>query len=129
MSHPEFFDLDQGILNAGKIQFLRESKSAPDVAVFDQFKGMQAMKSGIKALFALSAIAVSSAAFAQAATATPSSDPFVQNREEKAAARKEYSKDKKLSKSEYQAEKKHANQKLKRTGQRSDTEKNLEVPK
>lgn len=63
---------------------------------------------------------------AQSTKDTTSKDPFVQRREEKKAAKKQY-KSKSIDKSEYKAQKKTANDKLRATGERSDQEKNLEL--
>lgn len=92
------------------------------------------MKTSFKALIALSAIAFSGVAFAQSTDAAATSkDPFVQNRTEKAQAKSEYKAEYKKEKAEakhvYKKQKAAANKKLKATGERSDTEKNLEVPK
>ena len=60
---------------------------------------------------------------------SPVSDPFAQSRDEKAQAKSEYKKDKSHGRDEYRQAKKDSTAKLKSTHQRSETEKNLEVPK
>jgi hypothetical protein len=60
---------------------------------------------------------------------SPASDPFAQSRNEKAQAKSEYKQDKSHGRDEYRQAKKESAAKLKSTHQRSETEKNLEVPK
>jgi len=60
---------------------------------------------------------------------SPVTDPFAQSRNEKAQARTEYKQDKTKGRAEYRQAKKESTAKLKATNQRSETEKNLEVPK
>jgi hypothetical protein len=91
-----------------------------------------------RSILALCAIAASGAVFAQTGASSASGegsaaqsgnkDPFIQNREEKGAARKEYRKDKSISKDQYKQQKKVANQKLKQSGAESESTKNTEVP-
>ena len=59
----------------------------------------------------------------------PVSDPFAKSRDEKAQARNEYKHEKTKDRAEYKQAKKESVAKLKATKQRSDTEKNLEVPR
>jgi hypothetical protein len=61
--------------------------------------------------------------------AAPTNDPFANSRNEKAQARSTYKGEKAKDRAEYRKEKKESANKLKATHQRSDTEKNLEVPK
>lgn len=78
------------------------------------------------ALLSLAGIAAAQSN-ASSAPAAGSKDPFVERRDEAAQAKKAY-KAKKISKQEYNKEKKQAKDKLKATGVRSDTEKNQDVP-
>jgi len=59
----------------------------------------------------------------------PTSDPFAKSRDEKAEAKDAYKREKTKDRAEYKHAKKESVAKLKATNQRSDTEKNLEVPK
>ena len=59
----------------------------------------------------------------------PTSDPFAKSRDEKAEAKHAYKHEKTKDRAEYKHAKKESVAKLKATNQRSDTEKNLEVPK
>ena len=59
----------------------------------------------------------------------PVNDPFAERRNEKAQAKSEYKKDKSQGRDEYRQAKKESAAKLKSTNERSETEKNLEVPK
>lgn len=59
----------------------------------------------------------------------PSNDPFAKSRDEKAEAKGAYKHEKSKDRAEYKRAKKESANKLKATSQRSDTEKNLEVPK
>lgn len=59
----------------------------------------------------------------------PASDPFAKRRDEKALAKQAYKQDKTKDRVEYKHAKKESMAKLKATNQRSDTEKNMEVPK
>lgn len=91
-----------------------------------------------KTIVACSAIAVSGIALAQTGAAgtsgtgadaqSGSKDPYVQNREEKAQSRKDYRKDKSISKQQYSQERKEANKRLRQSGAQTDTTKNTEVP-
>lgn len=63
-----------------------------------------------------------------ASSSSTSSDPFVERREAKKEAKREYKAEKKDAKQEYKQAKKEANAKLKSSGDRSTTEKNLDVP-
>lgn len=60
---------------------------------------------------------------------SPVADPFVQSRNEKAQAKNEYRQERAKERAEYRDAKKESQAKLKTTNQRSDTEKNLEVPR
>lgn len=79
------------------------------------------------AMVAMASIACAQAPASGSQGAQASKDPFVEARKEKAVAKGEY-KAKKINKAEYKQEKKKARSKLKATGVRSDTEKNMEVP-
>lgn len=59
----------------------------------------------------------------------PASDPFAKSRDEKAQAKQAYKHEKTKDRAEYKHAKKESVAKLKATNQRSDTEKNMEVPK
>lgn len=59
----------------------------------------------------------------------PIADPFAQSRNEKAQAKSEYRQEKAKERAEYRNARHESQAKLKITNQRSDTEKNLEVPK
>jgi hypothetical protein len=59
----------------------------------------------------------------------PASDPFAKSRDEKAQAKSAYKREKTKDRAEYKQAKQESVAKLKATNQRSDTEKNLEVPK
>jgi hypothetical protein len=59
----------------------------------------------------------------------PTSDPFAKSRDEKAQAKNAYKHEKTKDRAEYKNAKKESVAKLKATNQRSDTEKNMEVPK
>jgi hypothetical protein len=89
-------------------------------------------------LLACGVIAISNLAFAQSATSEPaattgasqsSSDPIIQNRMEKAKARAEYRKKKKIAKQDFSAKKKEANQKLRSTEQQSSAGTTVEPSK
>jgi hypothetical protein len=96
------------------------------------------MRNIIRTAVACCAIAACGLAFAQtgstessgggAAAQTGKQDPYVQNREEKAQARKEYRKDKSGSKEQYREERKAANSKLRQSGAHSESTKNLDAP-
>ena len=59
----------------------------------------------------------------------PTNDPFAKSRDEKAQAKQAYKHDKTKGRAEYKHAKKESVAKLKATNQRSDTEKNMEVPR
>lgn len=59
----------------------------------------------------------------------PTNDPFAKSRDEKAQAKQAYKHDKTKDRAEYKHAKKESVAKLKATNQRSDTEKNMEVPR
>lgn len=59
----------------------------------------------------------------------PTNDPFAKSRDEKAQAKHAYKHEKTKDRAEYKHAKKESVAKLKATNQRSDTEKNMEVPK
>lgn len=61
------------------------------------------------------------------ANAQQSKDAFVQNREEKKEAKKEY-KNHEISKQQYKEEKKAANDKLRATGEKPTAQTNIEFP-
>ncbi|RZI42616.1 hypothetical protein EGT07_11485 [Herbaspirillum sp. HC18] len=63
----------------------------------------------------------------QASSGKSSKDPFVERRDEKKAAKKQY-KSGDISKEEYQKEKAEAQDKLKASGERGTFEKNLDAP-
>jgi hypothetical protein len=81
----------------------------------------------------LTLVALGAAGIAQAQTSPPASadqkskDPFVERRNEKQEAKKEY-KSGKISKEEYKADKAESTAKLKSTGERGLAEQNLDVP-
>lgn len=84
------------------------------------------MKKLHQAALGIALLSLAGIAGAQAPAApSGSNDPFVDCRNEIAAAKKAY-KAKKISKKEYEQEKLKAKDKLKATGVRSDTEKSLD---
>jgi len=78
-------------------------------------------------LLSLLVLGVAAAAHGQSTEKKPSEDPFVQNRTEKKAAKKEY-KGHQISKEQYNQERKDANDQLKASGEKPTGTGNLEVP-
>ena len=66
---------------------------------------------------------------AAASGGAPTTDPFAQSREEKAQAKGAYQQEKARERAEYKDAKKESQTKLKVSNQRSEVEKNLEVPR
>lgn len=60
---------------------------------------------------------------------SPASDPFANRRNEKSQAKSAYNQEKSKDRADYREAKKDSTEKLKATKQRSESEKNLEVPK
>jgi hypothetical protein len=107
-------------------------------AIFIYFLKGLIVQNKTKILLACSAIAISNLAFAQSTTSEPaattgasqsSSDPIIQNRMEKAKAKAEYRKKKKIAKQDLSAKKKEANQKLRSTEQQSSAGATVEPSK
>lgn len=68
-------------------------------------------------------------AAAAANDGSPTSDPFAKSRNEKSEAKSAFKAEKSKDRAEYRKARKESTSKLKATNQRSETEKNLDVPK